>query len=143
VNDSKNAFRTFILFTKAVKPLNIHKSFVNADERNCSRTFTSVHERALPPFVIPANAGTHPSVRHGKERVGSRFRGNDNSRNDDLHGKKSKSVASQADFSTKTRARCATLVASVARLVPSPERDGRTHVPCQPSYPSPVGRGLG
>ena len=43
VNDSKNAFTTFILFAKEAKTLKEKIKFVNAGERNCSRTFTSLH----------------------------------------------------------------------------------------------------
>ena len=48
VNDSENAFRTFISFTNGAKSLKAFTSFVNASERNCSRPFTTVHQRTLP-----------------------------------------------------------------------------------------------
>ena len=44
VNESENAFTTFISFTKAAKLLKLRRSLVNVAERNCSPTFTSVHE---------------------------------------------------------------------------------------------------
>ena len=45
VNDSENAFTTFISFTKADKSLKLLRSFVNARGQIRSPAFTSVHER--------------------------------------------------------------------------------------------------
>ena len=52
MNVVENAFTTFTMFTKGAKRLKTWLPFVNAGERNCSRTFTSVHQRSAVSSVI-------------------------------------------------------------------------------------------
>ena len=44
VNDSKNAFTMFTMFTNRAESFISLCALVNAREQKCSRTFTSVHE---------------------------------------------------------------------------------------------------
>ena len=81
VNDSENAFKTFILFTNASKSVKSKTNVVNAGEQNCSRTFTDIHEHGIPLLSPRRRPGPIPSFAPADGRVGPDLRRDDGKRN--------------------------------------------------------------